>query len=200
MKTNQKGRSMVEMLGVLAIIGVLSAGGLAGYSKAMFRHRVNQTIDIFSQVLQRFSELEQKGFGNGVTILGSSDIIKYGILPNCQIVNDEDYWGESCQLPLGILNLQFNGTNNYINGEFVISFFDKKSCVAFSSVGWENVIPVDWWNPLGYWSIGSKTLYDSNNVLGEGNIREVSISDIIEGCSECDGGRCVFWLAVHEEI
>ena len=31
MKNNQSGRSMVEMLGVLAIIGVLSAGGLAGY-------------------------------------------------------------------------------------------------------------------------------------------------------------------------
>ena len=29
------GRSMVEMLGVLAIIGVLSVGAIAGYSKAM---------------------------------------------------------------------------------------------------------------------------------------------------------------------
>ncbi|MBR2136742.1 MAG: prepilin-type N-terminal cleavage/methylation domain-containing protein [Alphaproteobacteria bacterium] len=33
-KTNQSGRSMIEMLGVLAIIGVLSVGGIAGYSKA----------------------------------------------------------------------------------------------------------------------------------------------------------------------
>ena len=45
MKNNQNGRSMVEMLGVLAIIGVLSAGGLAGYSKAMFKHKLNNTID-----------------------------------------------------------------------------------------------------------------------------------------------------------
>ena len=42
---NQNGRSMVEMLGVLAIIGVLSAGGLAGYSKAMFKHKLNTTMD-----------------------------------------------------------------------------------------------------------------------------------------------------------
>ena len=28
---SQSGRSMVEMLGVLAIIGVLSIGGIAGY-------------------------------------------------------------------------------------------------------------------------------------------------------------------------
>ena len=30
MKQKEKGRSMVEMLGVLAIIGVLSIGGIAG--------------------------------------------------------------------------------------------------------------------------------------------------------------------------
>ena len=31
----QSGRSMIETLGVLAIIGVLSVGGLVGYSQAM---------------------------------------------------------------------------------------------------------------------------------------------------------------------
>ena len=36
---------MVEMLGVLAIVGVLSVGGIAGYTKAMAKHRVNQTLD-----------------------------------------------------------------------------------------------------------------------------------------------------------
>ena len=42
---NQNGRSMIEMLGVLAIIGVLSVGGIAGYSKAMMKFRINKTID-----------------------------------------------------------------------------------------------------------------------------------------------------------
>ena len=36
------GRSMVEMLGVLAIIGVLSVGAIAGYSKAMFKYKLNK--------------------------------------------------------------------------------------------------------------------------------------------------------------
>ncbi|MBO7333238.1 MAG: type II secretion system protein, partial [Alphaproteobacteria bacterium] len=39
MKQFEKGRSMIEMLGVLAIIGVLSVGGLSGYTMAMNRHR-----------------------------------------------------------------------------------------------------------------------------------------------------------------
>ena len=41
----QYGRSMIEMLGVLAIIGVLSVGGIAGYSKAMQKYRINKTIE-----------------------------------------------------------------------------------------------------------------------------------------------------------
>lgn len=43
------GRSMIEMLGVLAIIGVLSIGGLAGYTMAMNRHRANTILDYVSR-------------------------------------------------------------------------------------------------------------------------------------------------------
>ena len=35
---------MIEMLGVLAIIGVLSIGGLAGYRMAMNKHRANTIL------------------------------------------------------------------------------------------------------------------------------------------------------------
>ncbi|MBQ8671776.1 MAG: hypothetical protein IJ525_04560 [Alphaproteobacteria bacterium] len=44
-KSVQSGRSMIEMLGVLAIIGVLSVGGIAGYSKAMQKYRINKAIE-----------------------------------------------------------------------------------------------------------------------------------------------------------
>ena len=38
------GRSMIEMLGVLAIIGMLSIGALAGYRTVMNKHKANETI------------------------------------------------------------------------------------------------------------------------------------------------------------
>lgn len=56
----QKGRSMVEMLGVLAIIGVLSATALAGYSKAMKQHRLNVHQEQMNNIL------------NGITIYGNT--------------------------------------------------------------------------------------------------------------------------------
>ena len=42
------GRSMIEMLGVLAIVGVLSVGGIAGYSKAMTKWKINKTISDYT--------------------------------------------------------------------------------------------------------------------------------------------------------
>ena len=45
------GRSMVEMLGVLAIIGVLSVGAIAGYGKAMFKYKLNKQTEQLNQVI-----------------------------------------------------------------------------------------------------------------------------------------------------
>ena len=72
-RTNaQGGRSMIEMLGVLAIIGVLSVGGIAGYSKAMMKFKINKTIDQITQISQNIRTLyaRQKNYGrlNGKVI------------------------------------------------------------------------------------------------------------------------------------
>ena len=47
----QSGRSMVEMLGVLAIIGVLSVGAIAGYSKAMMKYKLNKHAEQMNTVI-----------------------------------------------------------------------------------------------------------------------------------------------------
>ncbi len=45
LRKKQFGRSMIEMLGVLAIVGILSAGGIAGYSMAMQSYKTNAFIE-----------------------------------------------------------------------------------------------------------------------------------------------------------
>ena len=79
-RTNtQGGRSMIEMLGVLAIIGVLSVGGIAGYSKAMIKFKINKTIDQISQISQNIQTLyaRQKKYGN----LNSRILYKANLAP-----------------------------------------------------------------------------------------------------------------------
>ena len=50
-KSYQSGRSMIEMLGVLAIIGVLSIGSIAAYSKAMLSYRLNRQSEQLNDVM-----------------------------------------------------------------------------------------------------------------------------------------------------
>ena len=57
---SQSGRSMVEMLGVLAIIGVLSVGGIAGYRQAMLQKNLNDIAQGVSLALiEAETDLEQ---------------------------------------------------------------------------------------------------------------------------------------------
>lgn len=53
---SQSGRSMIEMLGVLAIIGVLSVGGIAGYSKAIEMWKIDKIVNEFSYLLAGLME------------------------------------------------------------------------------------------------------------------------------------------------
>ena len=62
MKKNETGRSMVEMLGVLAIIGVLSVGGITGYRTAMDRYKANKLInDIQTGLIEMSAQYKATG-------------------------------------------------------------------------------------------------------------------------------------------
>lgn len=60
----QSGRSMVEILGVLAVIGVLSVGGIAAYSKAMEKINTDQLIVDISTTARKIKNLyaDQKSY------------------------------------------------------------------------------------------------------------------------------------------
>ena len=77
---NQSGRSMVEMLGVLAIIGVLSVGGIAGYSKAMDKYRTQKALDQLTLLINNIRSLPNL---NGLDYLNFNTelAIRLGIVP-----------------------------------------------------------------------------------------------------------------------
>ncbi len=54
-RKNISGRSILEVLGVLAIIGVLSIGVVAGYQTAIQRHQVNEIIYQLNMMAQECS-------------------------------------------------------------------------------------------------------------------------------------------------
>jgi len=87
MKTNQSGRSMVEMLGVLAIIGVLSIGSIAGYYTAMKKYRLNKHATSFNMLLSnalQISESIDKAKPGGIT----NDIYYNEFLHRAKLLSD----------------------------------------------------------------------------------------------------------------
>ena len=89
-KRSQKGRSMVEMLGVLAIVGVLSVGGVYGYGVAMKKHKANELLHQASMLATTISaQIQSKGeLPQSIENFGNN---KYGTFSTPEKVNDEQF-------------------------------------------------------------------------------------------------------------
>jgi hypothetical protein len=77
----QSGRSMVEMLGVLAIIGVLSVGAISGYGKAMFKYKLNKHAEAVNMLINNsliFKDKVAKG-SNMSNVLEKTNSLPDGI-------------------------------------------------------------------------------------------------------------------------
>ena len=91
----QCGRSMIEMLGVLAIVGVLSIGGIAGYSKAMNMYKINRWSAHYTELLANL----QIAFSTTGTYGDKSEdltntVISAGLMPEGMVdANHKDIFG-----------------------------------------------------------------------------------------------------------
>ncbi len=90
MKFYQYGRSMVEMLGVLAIIGVLSVGAIAGYSKAMMKYKLNKQAEQLTTVINAGLRYAGQWNFNESFVDTLPYLIKLGEIPEEMIRNDTD--------------------------------------------------------------------------------------------------------------
>jgi type II secretory pathway pseudopilin PulG len=134
MRNNEQGRSMIEMLGVLAIVGVLSVGGIAGYSKAMNKFKTNKMIDQVNMVATNIRTLysSQRSY-TGLTNLvaketGSVPAEMYTKLSNSTITNafgGQMYIGPATQ----------SGTSD---DSFIITITEipQAACVSIATTEW----------------------------------------------------------------
>lgn len=137
MRVNEKGRSMIEMLGVLAIVGVLSVGGIAGYSKAMNKFKTNKMIDQVNMIATNIRTLysSQKTY-NGLT---NNVAMKIGVIPG------EMYDASKVNDTYSTITNAFGGdvklkaaTHVFADDSFIIGI-DKipaASCVSIATTEW----------------------------------------------------------------
>lgn len=136
-KQTQAGRSMIEMLGVLAIIGVLSVGGIAGYSKAMTKFRINKTVDQIMLLATNVRTLygAQKtyasiGSSNGNTLMINGHLVDDEMINGNSVVNA---WGGTVTLTNGD---KMSGNSD--NKAFVITMTNipAQACIDLATLDW----------------------------------------------------------------
>ena len=154
MKNNENGRSMVEMLGVLAIIGVLSAGGLAGYSKAMFKHKMNSTLDQITMLVTNIRTMY--GTQDNYEGLDEAQAIQLGIVP-AAMKNGSGALVSPFKGPVTIATSKAsNATSAPENTAFVVTYSDlpSEACI--------NLATAEWGTGAGSGFIGVKAVAEGN--------------------------------------
>lgn len=134
-KTNktQLGRSMVEMLGVLAIVGVLSIGGIAGYVKASHQLRTNKLKDDISHLIANIRTVFYTQ--NNYDSLSVIAAINSGVVPEYMIAEDGIHMVNRKKGSILI-----GPAATYLNesGAFILIFngLDSKTCHSLASESW----------------------------------------------------------------
>lgn len=139
-KNDQTGRSMVEMLGVLAIIGVLSVGGIAGYSKAMTKFKINKTMDQVSMLVANIRTLYsgQRDY----TGLSTATAITFGIIPNEMYVDNANIinaFNGSVTLAVASGDAAAGvGAGTTANKSFQLTYngLSQEACVSIATADW----------------------------------------------------------------
>ncbi len=140
-QTNPIGRSMIEMLGVLAIIGVLSVGGIAGYSKAMTKWKTNKTMEQIANFIDGLTTLalnqkQLRGTNDEYpTEFGSWEPGDIELFKTLGIIDEEMLVDGELKTPFGG-NFCFNGVDNEID----IDIYDlpREACMAIATATWGN--------------------------------------------------------------
>ena len=138
-KNAQSGRSMIEMLGVLAIIGVLSVGGIAGYSKAMMKYRINKTIEQITLIagnVRTFFAPQRSYEG-----LNTSGDTGQAIVKKAKLVPDEMWDGDDIKNVWGGITHIHHSINGGGTKNFTIDMQEvpNEACIELFSQDWSDL-------------------------------------------------------------
>ncbi len=203
MKFYEIGRSMVEMLGVLAIIGVLSVGAISGYNKAMMKYKLNkqaeQTNTIINACIRYLNDLR---ITTGATN-GQNNLIPYlnklGEIPTEMLTANISSLSDvfKTQIRIYYHDTDYLGIIYLIDG----SQSSKEQCM--------NVINTVKENHSAIYNIFFRNDYDDKNseysssIYGDNYckanktcLKNMKISDIYDKCDFCESS-CLLYITLR---
>lgn len=204
--TSQKGRSMVEMLGVLAIVAAISVGGLAGFGKAMYQYEFSKTIDITIEALNDLAFFtgghnKNKGTYVATTSNMAETARATGLMSGCKPTTSQIADGYSvCQAPLGEIYPRFFVTNDdddrYYTAMLYVTLLKslQTSCIKFLTRNWEHSVPKKFWQRGRMWVVSNK----GGQTVYSGESFGISVSDATTACNNVCGDDAVYCSIVFD--
>ena len=137
-KNEEAGRSMVEMLGVLAIVGVLSIGGISGYSKAMAKFKLTKAQDQITMLLMNI----RTAFATSPNYdgLNNTSAVNYNIAPGDMVPGGS---GSKINHAFGgdvtVKVTDSSGSEDKTAGQYFFIKLDKlgrEACVSLATSDW----------------------------------------------------------------
>ena len=204
---SQAGRSMIEMLGVLAIVGVLSIGAIAGYSKAFYKFKINRTMEDLSSFVANVKEK----FANVPSYTNLDSKLAYNLalftddmVKHCESISDvaninpsssEETSGGDKIVVSTVNSIGTTCLSSWLGGGVAISAnSDGNSfAIAFDKVSKEACVTLanqEWDNNSGFDSL-TVTAGGSDQVKVLRNMDKGTAVNSMAKCNSCGGGDCI---------
>ena len=199
----QSGRSMVEMLGVLAIIGVLSVGAIAGFSKAMMKYKLNKHAEAINMLINNVLSIKDKLPRNptGViyynTLLSKLNLLPDGIVKLDETSLEDKYFNNNISITYSAGDPSWSSFLFWIGR--ASSDYTLESCYNIIKVAKENAANVWFVRTYKHYSDGSGkpsdnlyTFYGDGYCTGNRTcLRNLNINNLEQACQSCKDGTCV---------
>ena len=202
-QANPLGRSMIEMLGVLAIIGVLSVGGIAGYSKAMEKWKINKTIGEYSMLiyglLEHVDDIKKNTAGgyNNDDLTGLAKALN--LIPNSWHIKNNvqalDNMGNLVQIYANIqanlltIDFYLGGVTYTDEGNYSANFSEKLCTEIYNNIAiplHSAVERVSLWQP-----VSDAVVFDGdkNCTSARPCLSNLKLDEIHRACSACNKSK-----------
>lgn len=198
----QSGRSMVEMLGVLAIIGVLSVGAIAGYSKAMMKYKLNKQAEQISSILDYvnihmddFKRSKTSTAGNMIPLLKKLNVIPQEMIRKNISSKIFDIFGNS----IGLQNYTFpNSGIYYFEIYIVLNKGQKESCMNLFTIA--KAKKEQLWRTK-FETVKGEAANEANSAWGDSYcytgakcLKDLTVAEMEDFCNVCeDKDSCSFY-------
>lgn len=198
-----KGRSMVEILGVLAIVGVLSIGALSGFNQAMLKHRFNRQTEqlhtLFRATIEHLNDLRFVEGGSGGTYPLVYTLNALGEIPKDMIKGNSRYIYDPFQT---MIYIYYHDTN-YLGFLFYLNQSDNSVQVCrniiLSAQNFEQDISyVRFRNDASdgsvAWSGGEYNFSGGRN--NSKQLKNATIAQMDAACRFCAEDRCLMYVMI----